>query len=151
MATRFKRSKDKEEIFRQLASSDDAPFVTFKDVFMMAAILGYNLKKQEQLASGGEQIAWEVFSGATDQAMLNAIALCDSGNFEILLDTDEMTDQKFKTLEEYANAGLDIIKDKVLDRPGNPLDNLIDFILSRESDNSSSLDRSILGDMNIEF
>jgi dnd system-associated protein 4 len=151
MATRFRRPKDKEEIFKSLVQNEDAPFLTFKDVFLMAACLGFKNSNRIELPPGGEQIPWSVFSESTDQAIVNAIALCEKGEFNILLDKEEQTDEKFRIIEEYANAGLNVLKTELLDAPGDPLDNLINLIFQQEDTGIEKINRSLLQDIELSF
>ena len=52
------------------------------------------------------------------------IALTETGDPKIFESQDEM----FTIFEEYANAGLEILRRKVIDAPGKILDNLIDYL-----------------------
>ncbi len=150
MADRFRRPKDKEDIFKRLVSADDAPFMTFKDLFIVAACIGYTKQKKINLPTGGEQIHWSVFKQGTDQVMINAIALCENEDFNILRETVGATDAKFALIEQYASAGLDELKTVLIDSPGDPLDNLVELIFQQEA-NTEIKSRSFLDEIDIQF
>ncbi|MFZ3171658.1 MAG: DNA phosphorothioation-associated protein 4 [Carboxydocellales bacterium] len=138
MATRLRRSKDKEQIYQQLVRGEDAPFMLLKDVFLMAACIGYKYARREPIAPGGEQIPWSVFNDDADHAIVNAIALAETSELHVLLSTEDQMERKFNILEEYANGGIAILEQKVMNAPGNLLDNLIGLIFEEEIDDRSS-------------
>lgn len=150
MANRFRRPKDKEYIFKRLVTDDDAPFETFKDLFIMAACIGFKNQERHEIPPGGEQIHWTAFDPFTDQVMINAIALCETEDFKILLETEESTDAKFSLIEQYASAGLDILKTALIDSPGDPLNNLQQLIFAQEG-SSFEQTRSLLEEIDLEF
>lgn len=122
----------KNEIYDPLIKSEDPIFSTYKDLVLFAACVGYNEGKRKPLSSatGEGEIHWEVFGkNITDVAIVNAIALSETEDLNVLLDTEEVFDKKFTILEEYANGGIQILKEKILDQPGEPIDNLIYYIL----------------------
>jgi len=132
MASRLRRAKDKEEVYKRLVNEDDSPFLQFSHVFIMAASVGHLYGKSEELPPGGEQIPWSVFSDDADQAIVNAIAFASTSELKLLLATEEQMERKFDLIEKYANGGITILKDKILDAPGKPIDNLINFIFEME-------------------
>ena len=116
------------EIYKRLSEGtdpEDVPFGELKDVFLMAACLGYAHGKRKPLASGRRDIIrWETFSQQADVPVLFALAIAESGDVEIL-------DQRFEFLtiaEEYANTGIHLIAEHVLNRRGRPLWNLVDLV-----------------------
>ena len=133
MATRLKRGKDKEEIYKKLVGDEDSPFLQFSHVFLMAACVGFLHGKKEDLVPGGEQIPWSVFNDDADQAIVNAIAFAETNDLNILLCTEEQTDRKFDIIEKYANGGIRILKERLLDAPGKSLDNLVNMIIEHEN------------------
>jgi len=141
MATRIKRGKDKEDFYKKLVNDEDSPFLQFSHVFLMAACVGYMHGKKEDLVPGGEQIPWSVFNDDADQAIVNAIAFAETNDLNILLSTEEQTDRKFEIIEKYANGGIRILKERLLDTPGKSLDNLINFIFEHEIKHADGSDR----------
>lgn len=141
MATRLKRGKDKEDFYKKLVNDEDSPFLQFSHVFLMAACVGYMHGKKEDLVPGGEQIPWSVFNDDADQAIVNAIAFAETNDLNILLSTEEQTDRKFEIIEKYANGGIRILKERLLDTPGKSLDNLMDLIFEHETKTADGSDR----------
>jgi dnd system-associated protein 4 len=128
MPRRVRRPKDKEGLFKLLTEGEMAIFNSYKDVFMTAASIGFKYGKKEPFDQTSEAIAWTIFSGQTDLPIINAIALNETEDVNILLNDDETFDRKFNIVEEYANGGLQILQERVVDVPGNALDNLINLI-----------------------
>ncbi|MBL7074950.1 DNA phosphorothioation-associated protein 4 [candidate division KSB1 bacterium] len=124
----------KTEIYDLLMESEEQIFSTRKDILLLAASIGYNKGKEKILstATGEGEIHWEVFErNATDVAIINAIALSKTNDLNVLLDTEESFDTKITILEKYANGGIQILKEKLLDQPGEPIDNLINYIFNQ--------------------
>ena len=124
----------KKEIYDPLvdSKSDYQVFSKYRDLFLLAACIGYKEKKKVKMTgnvSDRGELHWEMFErDNTDLATINAIALSEISDINVILDNEEMLDRKIKIIEEYANGGIQIIKEKVLDMPGDPLDNLINYI-----------------------
>jgi dnd system-associated protein 4 len=114
------------EFYRQLkkeghSEPEQAPFDTFKDLFMFAACLGFQggRRSKPRKTNGGEVPA-KVFT-EEDLAILKAIAIAETGDVEVLTRFGEI----LGIAEEYANAGIHEIKRDLLDEHGRPLWNLI--------------------------
>ena len=122
---RIKRPKDKEDVFHALIEGDEPVFETYKDLMIFSACLGYVEGSRKKLDKGSlEPIDFSVFSGEVDHAIFNMIALTETGEPKIFESQDEM----FTIFEEYANAGLEILRRKIIDAPGKILDNIIDYL-----------------------
>lgn len=128
---RIKRPKDKEDVFLALTEGNEAVFKTYKDLMLFSACVGYAESSRKKLEKGSlEPIDFSVFSGECDSAIINMIALAETGDPKIFEDRDDI----FTMFEEYANAGLEILRRKVIDAPGNILDNLIDYLHRQKED-----------------
>lgn len=124
----------KNEMYDPLIKSEEPIFSTYKDLVLFAACIGYKEDKRKPLSSttGEGEIHWEVFEkNITDVAMVNAIALSETKDLNVLLDTEEAFDKKITILEEYANGGIEILKEKILALPGESIDNLINYIFKQ--------------------
>jgi dnd system-associated protein 4 len=115
------------EIFKQLsdgADPEEVPFGQLKDVFLMAACLGYARKKRRPLPTKTRDIIrLETFS-QSDLPVLYALAIATTGDVDIL-------DQGYEFLtiaEEYANEGIHILQENLLNQRGRPLWNLVDLV-----------------------
>ncbi len=100
---------------------EDAPFRTLKDVFMLAAVLGYRRGTRRPVPSSSRHsIRKEVFSD-NDYHLLKAIAIATTGDVEVLMSQGEV----LSIAEEYAQAGIHEVKAELLDQVGRPLWNLV--------------------------
>lgn len=136
MPRRLRRSNEK--IYKDLTEGENPVFLTMKDVFLMAACIGFKSGKgRKPLDTVTGQFEWVRFSGRTDEAIINAIALAETSDVQILLSTEEQYDRKFTIVEEYANTGIEELKRYVLDAGGNNLENLVGYIYSQKSDEES--------------
>ena len=113
------------DIYRALRTDGDmqveqAPFSTYKDIFMMAACLGFRSGRRSSLpGKAASDIRESVFS-ESDLAVLKAIAIADSGDVEILSRPGEV----LRISEEFAQTGIHDLKGNLLHEQGRPLWNL---------------------------
>jgi len=117
------------DLYKQLTtgkSAEDSPFLTMKDLFMLAACTGFQEGRRKSLEKGRrEQIfLYSVFSDSVDAPILKAIAIAATGNLEILADGDQIVN----IAEEYANAGIVTVRAIVEQNTGLPLWNLVEQI-----------------------
>lgn len=122
------------DIYKNLSDGVDpeqAPFGELKEVFLMAACLGYAKKKKRPLPTKTRDIIrFETFS-QTDLPILYALAIADTDDVEIL-------DRGYEFLtvaEEYANEGIHVLNEKLLGERGRPLWNLVDLIRNEIGEN----------------
>lgn len=116
------------DIYRQMKSSantqpEDAPFETFKDIFMLAACLGFRSRRRVRTNKADSEIRASVFT-ADDMAILKALAIAETGDVDVLMREGEI----LAIAEEYANAGIHELKAYLADEGGRPLWNLVDLI-----------------------
>ncbi len=101
-------------------NTEQAPFETYKQVFMLAACMGYRKNLRRSLPAGKKpDIRMEVFS-EKDKYILKGIALAASGEVELLEDFAYMD-----IIEEYAYSGIYEVKTELMDKPGAVLWNLV--------------------------
>lgn len=118
----------KEIIERSGQSLENAPFMLMKDVFMWAVALGFQQGQRRALAPGRQQpFRWGQLSQDLDIPALKTVALVDTGDVEVLLHSDQI----LRIAEEYANAGIRILKQDFIDHPGRLLWSLVDAIHGR--------------------
>jgi dnd system-associated protein 4 len=113
------------EIYRNLKSGSDsgveeAPFETFKDIFMWAACYGYQNGRRIRTNKVGNEIRISVFS-EEDKAILKAIAIAATEDVGVLANFGEV----MAIAEEYANGGIYSLKADLIDQRGRPLWNLV--------------------------
>jgi dnd system-associated protein 4 len=116
------------DLYKQLAEGtnpESAPFRTMKDVFMLAACLGYRRGQRKPIAGSKRQIFhWAQFSEQVDEPILKAIAIATTGDIQVLGDLEQVV----QIAEEYANAGFSELNAQVLDQSGQPLWGLVELV-----------------------
>lgn len=118
---------DMHSLYEQLSKGSDpeeVPFAELKDVFMLAASLGYARGRRKSLSGRRDIVRWESLSRDTDVPILYAIAIAHENDVEVLAQGYD-----FLTIaEEYANTGIHILNSKIKGLRGKPLWNIIDLI-----------------------
>jgi dnd system-associated protein 4 len=133
MVRRIKRPKEQEGIYKELTNTQEFGFFeTYKDVFMLAGTVGFMEKKRTEFSASAEGIPWNVFNLETDEPIINAIALAETENYEILRNDPETFDKRLNIFEEYAAGGIPIIHKKIMESPKNALNNYFEYIKSME-------------------
>ena len=122
------------DIYPQLKSGantqpEEAPFETFKDIFMLAACLGFQNGRRIRTVRGGSEIRVSVFTD-DDIAIIKAIAIAETGDVQVLTRFGEI----LVIAEEYANAGIYDVKAHLLDEGGRALWNLVELINKNDKD-----------------
>lgn len=121
---------DVHEIYKTITQQsgkdiEDRPFLLMKDVFMWAVALGFQAGRKRPLAPGRQQpFRWGQLSQELDVPALQAIAVADTGDVEVLT----RKDQVLRISEEYANEGIRILVAEISERPGRLLWNLVDTL-----------------------
>ena len=106
------RQSDKKEYYDRLLDESDSPFhgMDNKYLFLMAMATGYLNSKKMSLK--GEKLSYvrlQYFSDS-EKAIMGAIAIEDTGHLETLSDKRLV----YSIVEEYAAAGIRILKSQVL-------------------------------------
>jgi dnd system-associated protein 4 len=127
MPRRVRRPKDKEELLTTL--TDEGPFATFREALVFAAALGVCSERRVPFEQSSEPIPWEVF-GPTASPTMDMVAAVTTDELEIL--ADDRVDDRLTIFEEYANGGLEIIRERLANDPRPPLDVILDIVLDHE-------------------
>ena len=115
------------DLYKQLTtgkSAEDSPFLTMKDLFMLAACTGFRIQQRKSLSKREQPFHYSVFTEAEDIPILKAIAIATTGDVSVLADPDQIV----QIAEEYANAGIGEIRAVVADNAGLPLWNLVEAL-----------------------
>ncbi|MCW3996663.1 MAG: hypothetical protein NWE98_11025 [Candidatus Bathyarchaeota archaeon] len=110
---------DKHNKVVQLVEEAASPFYgkTMKQVFMYALGIGFKNRKRVPLKKRTGIIPTRALS-QTDEAILKAIAICETQTVDILFGENIPT--IFKIAEEYANGGIDLLYYQVFNpEPGD--------------------------------
>lgn len=116
------------ELYKQLTEGKNPkenPFKSMKDVFMWAAVVGYQSGERRPIEGKREVIfRWAQFSPQTDIPLVKALAIASGEEFDVLLDRETI----LTIAEEYANVGIRELNQVLIDQHGQPLWNLVDLI-----------------------
>lgn len=129
MPRRVRRPKEKEEILTTLI--EEGPFTTFREVLIFAASLGMTSGHRVGFDQTSEPIPWEVFGSSANEATIDMIAAATNDEPDIL--ADDRIDDRLEIFEEYANGGLEIIRERLAGDARPPLDVILEIILDHES------------------
>ena len=97
------------ERLKQSAEHPNAPFGTYRDLFVFAACLGYDQGHCVPPIKTELPIPWEVLTGRNDFEGLLYLFGIASGDTMLL--AEERTQDLLKLFEAYCNGGLEIIED----------------------------------------
>jgi dnd system-associated protein 4 len=121
--------EDVHELYRDLTEKsgqdpEASPFPMMKDLFMWAVAIGVKVGKPRPINKRVSVFRWDQLSQHTDIPALKALAVSETGDVDVLLDTGHI----LRIAEEYANAGIHELKFELIDQQGRPLWNLVNLI-----------------------
>lgn len=139
---------EKTETYEILVDGENAIFDTYKDLFLLAASVGYNRGTLDDNPKTSDEIPWRILRNNPQNLVIaRAIAYAHTEDYETL--TDE--EKQVEVLQKYAAEGIKIIRSQVVEQPGDPLDNMIE-VLRRNRDQESEEERiSVLEEIEQEF
>lgn len=109
------------DLYKELSDGngpEKAPFRTMKDVFMLAACLGFRRGERKPLSGRKQQIFhWAQFSEQVDAPILKAIAISTTNDILVLAHYDQIV----QIAEEYANGGIHEIASQIKSGVSQPL------------------------------
>lgn len=118
-AANINRSRVHEEMVQRLAvqklpGTDRQLFPTIRELLCFAALLGYSEKRRLPLdkEKGVEDVSYQQFERGDAEDLIYLIALAETRDPEILKDGEES--RCAEIFEEYANGGLQIIRESML-------------------------------------
>jgi len=111
---------------RSSKKAEDHPFATMKDLFMMSACIGAQQDKFVELGPSRDIFSGETFNSKTEVPVLAALAYHQTKDIEVLSDPKKV----IEIAQGWANGGIHIVREALLERPGRPLYNLVEMLLS---------------------
>ncbi|XZN91496.1 MAG: DNA phosphorothioation-associated protein 4 [Microcoleus sp.] len=118
-ANKIRIAKDKADFVKSLTLSDNntGPFQTYADVIAFAASLGNKRKKRLRLGEISKRepgaIDVDIFVSRGYDMVIKLIAIAETKNPQILSHLDgELEAQRLQIFEEYANGGLEILREE---------------------------------------
>ncbi len=117
---RIRIAKDKADLVQALTGSKETtgPFQTYADVVVFAAALGVQGKKRVTLGTISQKepapIGLEIFVSRGYDLVLKLIAIAETKDTKIISPSDSAAQEKrIRIFEEYANGGLEILRDEL--------------------------------------
>lgn len=118
-APNINRSRIHEDMVQRLSieklpGTDRTLFPTIRELLCFAALLGYSEKRRLPLDAekGVEDVSYQQFERGDAEDLIFMIALAETKDPEILKDGEEA--RCAEIFEEYANGGLQIIREAML-------------------------------------
>ncbi len=119
-ANRIRIAKDKAELVQELVNSrgTTGPFSTYADAVAFAAALGARWKKRVPLGTISTKepapISLEIFISRGYDLAIKLLAIAETKEPKILSTFDSENEEKrLQIFEEYANGGLEILRDEL--------------------------------------
>lgn len=139
---------EKNEAFEELATGSDALFESRTRFLIFAASVGYARDRYVTDPDDNGEMRWNYVSQNSRLSVVTkALTYSHTGDPEAILDAE----RQIETLVGYGAGGARIVKDEVLDEPGEDLDNLIDFIRSHRSQEESERRAGVLEEIESEM
>lgn len=116
---RIRVAKDKADLVKALTVSEGStgPFPTYADVMVFAATLGMKRKKRVALGEISREpspISFEVFVSRNYDLVFKLLAIAQTKDSKILSTIEPSAEEKrIEIFEEYANGGLEILRDEL--------------------------------------
>lgn len=113
-------------VSRSSKNAEKCPFATMKDLFLVSACVGAEQGRFEELKSGRDIFSGEIFNVKIEVPILAALAYHRTKDIEVLSDPRAVVD----IAQGWANGGIHIVREELLERPGTPLYNFVAMVLS---------------------
>jgi dnd system-associated protein 4 len=111
---RIRIPADKAEFVDELTDTgqDAGPFMSKADVLAFAAALGLSQSKSVPFAeSAADPIRQEVFARQGYDTLINLAGVSAARDAAVLANSEEAENQRANAFEEFANGGLEILKE----------------------------------------
>lgn len=103
---RFYVQKSKHGMFQELSARDSGPLEHMKDVFLLAAAVGYRKGLRRPIEDERQHVGfWHYFSESRDIPLLQCIAVAETHDVGVMGDRNAIVN----IAEEYANGGVDLL------------------------------------------
>lgn len=143
---RIQRANDKEEIIKSLMSENVGVFKEIWKLLLFAAQVGMRNDNRKELKAvdAGKGIDQSTFGNCPAwPGVLYLMTLAETKKSDCLSGTAEADDDRVAVFQEYANGGLEILRDFFAGRPLD-LDGLIAFIETQREESAGRLDLDIM-------
>lgn len=128
MSTRFSPPKDKTDFLKELIDKG-SPFKEYRDVLFFAAVVGWRESRRVPLNARGEAIRWDVMNNRYGtEIVMDMMAVTECPDNRDFLSSD-FHDERVSILEEYANGGLEVLRERLSSAGAVPIQTVIVRIL----------------------
>lgn len=146
---RIRRPKDKAELFDRLQQGD-SPFTTMRDVLLFAAGLGWSRERRIPFDRTDEPIHWHTMTSRPGaEPLINMLALSQTDDVTIL--SEERFEERALMFEEYANGGLEVLRELVANSPKSVVDIVQQLVRQAADIGTDNPDRIDLSEAELEF
>jgi dnd system-associated protein 4 len=128
MTRRVRRPAQHESLLKRL-SGEEGPFSTLAEVLAFAAGVGYAEDRRVPFARSGEPIDFDVFQRLGVEGFIDMLAVAAHDEVSIL--SAEQVDQRLTTFEEYANGGLEVLQNRLVQSKAD-LETLLSIVMDAE-------------------
>jgi len=123
MKSALGKSANMEPYYQYLVK--EGYFDTMKDAMLLAIMIGFKNESRVSFTKyGGDAIKEHIFKD--DMDFLNIIAVLSTNDIKILL--DENKEEKYKMLEEYAEAGMNIFVKEVFTGQYTNTEKILEYV-----------------------
>lgn len=144
------RPSDKSELIdrlKQSAENPNAPFATYRDMFLFAGCLGYERGHRVPPAKTDFPIPWENLAGRHDFEGLLYLFGVASGDAMLL--SEENTPKLLNLFESYCNGGLEIIEDWLNEASGMTETDVISTHVLSQLDQLDSSSKETISELSV--
>jgi dnd system-associated protein 4 len=136
---RIQRDSSHEELIKNLTTGDGAIFKEIWRLMLFASSVGISHGKRKPLKNvdSGKNIPDSYFGTPGWPGYLHLLGITETGGSDILHGTDKNQEIVIAAFEEYANAGLEIIGQKISEA-SSPLDALSLILMETQQKQNSS-------------
>jgi dnd system-associated protein 4 len=114
---RFHRDRDKQPVIDALIADGKGPFSQIWQVMIFASALGFRIQKKIPLKEADSNVAIppSVFSNNCPSwpGYIYLLNLVETSNPNVFNNDDSADERRIRLLEEYANGGLEYIRDNL--------------------------------------
>jgi dnd system-associated protein 4 len=121
-------ASEKEEVITFL--TEDGPFATRAAAVAFAAAYGYREGRRDSFEKGNKDIRWGIFQDEAKSFVADLIAAAEVSDLSIM--RDERGGDRRQVFAEYANGGLALLCERVVDNPRDPLDVILEMVFAVE-------------------
>lgn len=139
---------EKNEAFTELVEGSDSVFESNTRLLVFAASLGFARNRRAETHEENGEIRWNYIGQNQRLRVITAsLAYADHEDPDVILDQG----LQIETLQSYGAGGSRILRDEVVDEPGEALDNLIALLQQHRDQDEMEKQVGILEDIENEI